>query len=91
MQVNGMDNASPESSIDTGSSMLAQYYKQTGSVDWALAMYNMGPGILDWAKQNGYSDPRAAMPAFSQYMMQQNGYSVYGDPQYIQHVSRYLN
>lgn len=89
MQVNGMDGSSPEQSIDVGASMLANYLKQTGSVDWALAMYNMGAGIYDWAKRNGYSDPRSAMPAFSDYQKQQNGYSGYGDPNYINNVLRY--
>lgn len=90
MQVNGMDNSDPSSSIDTGTKMLSSYMKQTGNnIPWSLAMYNMGPGILSWAQSQGISDPKQAMAAFSEFQQQQNGYSGYGDPNYIDHVMRY--
>ncbi|KOS03516.1 transglycosylase SLT domain-containing protein, partial [Paenibacillus polymyxa] len=48
MQVSSLGKkTSVESSIKTGTSMFAKYLNQTGNVDVALAMYNMGPGILD--------------------------------------------
>lgn len=91
MQVNGMDNASPEASIDAGTKMLAQYWKQTGgNIGWTLAMYNMGPGIYSWAKARGITDPKQAMQAFSTYQRNKLGWSGYGDPNYIDHVERYL-
>lgn len=91
MQVNNMNTSSPEQSIDVGSRMLAQYFRQThGNVPWTLAMYNMGPGIYTWARQNGISDPKVAMKQFSEYMKQQNDYKDYGDVNYIDHVLRYL-
>jgi hypothetical protein len=89
MQVNGMNDSGADASINQGTSMLASYVKKYGSVEWALAAYNMGPGIINWAKNNGYSDPRKAMAAFSTYQKQKNGYKVYGDPEYIDHVLRY--
>lgn len=89
MQVNGMDNAAPEQSIDVGSKMLSSYLKQTNNLEWSLAMYNMGPGILKWAQGRGINDPREAMRQFSAYQKQKNGYKIYGDPQYIDHVLRY--
>lgn len=90
MQVSGMDGASPSAIIDKGASMLASYLKQTGSVEWALAMYNMGPGIYSWAKSNGISNPRDAMVKFSAYMRSHGYPGGYGDPYYIDHVLRYL-
>lgn len=91
MQVNGMDGASPEASIMKGAQMLASYWHQTGgNLGWTLAMYNMGPGILQWARANGITDPKQAMAAFSVDMKRKFGYGVYGDPNYIDHVSRYL-
>lgn len=89
MQVNGMNNSAPEQSIDVGSRMLSGYLKQTGNLEWSLAMYNMGPGIYTWAKNNGISDPRQAMAQFSEYQKQKNGYKIYGDPNYIDNVLRY--
>lgn len=90
MQVNGMENAAPEDTIYAGARMLASYLKQTGSLEWTLAMYNMGAGIYDWAKKNGINDPREAMEKFSAYMKKKHGYKRYGDPDYIDHVLRYL-
>lgn len=86
-----MDNASPEQSIDVGSKMLSGYLKQTNSLEWSLAMYNMGAGIYNWAKGRGISDPRQAMREFSAYQKQKNGYKVYGDPNYIDNVLRYYS
>lgn len=89
MQVNGMNNASPEQSIEVGTRMLSSYLKQTGSIEWSLAMYNMGSGILNWAKGRGIKDPRQAMREFSAYQKKTKGYKVYGDPNYIDNVLRY--
>lgn len=84
-----MDNAAPEDSIDTGTKMLSNYLKKTGNLEWSLAMYNMGEGILNWSQSRGITNPREAMPKFSQYMKEKNGYKVYGDPNYIDNVLRY--
>lgn len=87
MQVNGMDSSSPEESIDAGTRMLADLYRQTGGdVQKTLAAYNMGPGILDYMNQHPEMDARQAMQSFSDYMKQKNGYRIYGDPSYIDHV-----
>lgn len=91
MQVNGMDGASPEASIQKGTEMLADLLKRTnGNIKEALAAYNMGPGILDYFDTHGgYSVEN--MYAFSNMMKQKYGYSVYGDPEYVNHVLRYYN
>lgn len=89
MQVNGMSNAAPEQSIDVGTKMLSGYLKQTGNLEWSLAMYNMGAGIYKWAQNQGIQDPRQAMREFSAYQKKKNGYRIYGDPNYIDNVLRY--
>lgn len=90
MQVNGMNGSSVIQSIKTGAKMLGQYLSQTGgSVSESLAAYNMGSGILSYFNSHGgYSV--ANMQAFSDLEKAQNGYSVYGDPNYVQHVLQYL-
>lgn len=89
MQVNGATNSAQ--SIQQGTQMLAKYSQETGgNLGWTLAMYNMGPGILDWAKANGISDPTTAMQKFSHYMTQHGYPGGYGDPNYIQHVESHM-
>jgi soluble lytic murein transglycosylase-like protein len=89
MQVNGMEDSTPEASIDRGTSMLANYVKKYKSIELALAAYNMGPGVVDYMKKKGISDVRQGMASFSSYMKAKNGYKVYGDPNYIDNVLRY--
>lgn len=88
MQVNGMNDSSPQQSLEVGAKMLGNYVNKYGT-EWALAAYNMGPGVISYAEKNNISDPRQAMSSFSTYMKNKNGYKVYGDPSYIDHVLRY--
>lgn len=89
MQVNGMDSSSPAASIRAGVNMLSQLLRQTGGdVKSALAAYNMGSGILTYFKAHGgYSVVN--MQKFSDMQKAKHGYSVYGDPYYVQHVLKY--
>jgi soluble lytic murein transglycosylase-like protein len=93
MQVNGLYGKGASASIDTGSSMLGSYLKQTGGdIPTSLAMYNMGPGIKKYFDQHGgYS--LANMQAFSR-AHGGNGtgkghWHGYGDPWYVENVLRY--
>ncbi|MGN7312673.1 lysozyme family protein [Alkalicoccobacillus gibsonii] len=83
----------PEESIQQG-----VYYFSTvlesagGDTELALQSYNMGHGFIDYAKEhnNGeYSQPLAQQ--FSNHMKQRLGWNVYGDPNYIDNVFRYLD
>lgn len=89
MQVNGMNDSSAAESIDRGTSMISRYVKEYGNVEYALAAYNMGPGVIKYMKKNGITDVRQGMSSFSTYMKQKNGYKVYGDPNYVDNVMRY--
>lgn len=89
MQVNGMEKSSPQESMDVGSRMLGGYMKKYGNIELALAAYNMGPGVISYMQKNGIKDVRAGMASFSNYMKRTKGYSVYGDPKYLDHVLRY--
>lgn len=89
MQVNGMNGAGATASINKGTQMLSDLLKKTnGDIVMALAAYNMGEGVLSWFKSHGgYSV--ANMQSFSDYEKQKNGYSKYGDPNYVNHVLQY--
>ncbi|KAF6620431.1 C40 family peptidase [Paenibacillus sp. EKM102P] len=91
MQVSSLGkNTNVESSIKTGTSMFAKYLNQTGNVEIALAMYNMGPGILDYFNKNGgYSVEN--MKKFSAKQKQKTGSKVYGDVNYVGNVLRYYD
>ena len=91
MQVSSLGkNTSVESSIKTGTSMFAKYLNQTGNVEIALAMYNMGPGILDYFNKNGgYSVEN--MKKFSALQKSKTGSKVYGDVNYVGNVLRYYD
>ncbi len=91
MQVNGMSNSTPEASIKKGTQMLADLLKKTnGDINKALSAYNMGPGVLNYFNKNGgYS--KENMQGFSNYQKNKNGYRIYGDPDYVNHVLRYYD
>jgi hypothetical protein len=88
-------NTAVQMSIEWGTEEIAGNLKQTGGdVKKALAMYNMGDGVL--TMNGGYlKDPQdnyvQGMTNFSNYMKNKNGWKVYGDPQYVNHVMRYYD
>lgn len=87
----------PEYSIDVGIQNLAaclQAAEVESPVDMnhiklALQGYNYGNGYISWAKENygGYTYANAV--EFSDMMAQRNGWSSYGDKEYVSHVLRY--
>lgn len=87
----------PEYSIDVGIQNLAaclQAAEVESPVDMnhiklALQGYNYGNGYISWAKENygGYTYANAV--EFSDMMAERNGWSSYGDKEYVSHVLRY--
>ncbi|MGF7017279.1 cell wall-associated NlpC family hydrolase [Lachnospiraceae bacterium PF1-21] len=87
----------PEYSIDIGIQNLASCLTSAGvtnpvdmdNIRLALQGYNFGNGYISWAQKNhgGYSVANAA--EFSDMMAKKNGWSAYGDKQYVAHVLRY--
>lgn len=64
--------------------------RDTEGVKLALQEYNFGNNYAVWAVENygGYS--LDSTYAFSQMMMNELGWSSYGDPEYVDHVLRYF-
>lgn len=87
----------PEYSINVGIKNLADCLSQAGvkspvdidNIKLALQGYNFGNGFISWAKEKygGYSEE--AVKEFSEMMAERNGWSSYGDIDYVAHVTRY--
>ncbi|MGF7018849.1 hypothetical protein M2145_002632 [Lachnospiraceae bacterium PF1-21] len=87
----------PEYSVDVGVQNLASCLHSAGvenpidmeHIKLALQGYNFGNGYISWARSNhgGYSYANAM--EFSEMMAKKNGWSSYGDTQYVTHVLRY--
>lgn len=81
----------PEYSIDVGIQYFAKVLKNAkGDVKLALQSYNFGEGFIPYAlARGGYSKETAI--AFSNMMAARNGWSRYGDINYVDNVLRYVN
>ncbi|MGF7106380.1 hypothetical protein M2456_001964 [Ohessyouella blattaphilus] len=87
----------PEYSVDVGVQNLASCLQSAGvenpidmeNIKLGLQGYNFGNGYISWTKSNhgGYSYANAM--EFSEMMAKKNGWSSYGDTQYVTHVLRY--
>lgn len=87
----------PEYSIKCGVQALAASIKQAKCsnpldmehISLALQGYNYGNGYIAWAvkKYGGYSKANAL--EFSKAQAKKQGWSSYGDPEYVDHVLRY--
>lgn len=95
-QPNGITD--PHYSIECGVQELRDCLKAAGAtgpadlagIKLALQGYNFGNGYIDWAKQRGgYTEANAI--EFSNMMAQKEGWSSYGDTQYVQHVLQYYS
>lgn len=93
-QPNGITD--PQYSIWCGIQELKSALSQAGCtspydmehIKLALQGYNYGPGFISWASSHGgYSETNALQ--YSDMMAKQEGWSSYGDPQYVDHVLRY--
>lgn len=88
----------PEYSIEVGVKTFADCIKQakvkdpfdTEKLYLALQGYNYGNGYISWAITNfgGYSKANAKL--FSDMQKQKLGTNAYGDPDYVDHVMRYV-
>lgn len=93
---NGIEE--PEYSIEVGVHYLSDCFKQAGVKDifdndhisLALQGYNYGNGYIQWAITNfgGYSKANARV--FSDQKKAELGWDTYGDPNYVEHVMRYV-
>lgn len=89
----------PEYSIDVGIHYLSDCFKSAQVKDsfdnehifLALQGYNYGNGYINWAVKNfgGYSKANAKV--FSDQKKAELGTDVYGDPNYVEHVMRYVS
>lgn len=89
----------PEYSIDVGIHYLSDCFKSAQVKDsfdnehifLALQGYNYGNGYIDWAVKNfgGYSKANAKV--FSDQKKAELGTDVYGDPNYVEHVMKYVS
>ncbi|WP_053178223.1 bifunctional lytic transglycosylase/C40 family peptidase [Peribacillus loiseleuriae] len=81
----------PEYSIQIGVKYFAEVMKQAkGDINLALQSYNFGNGFIGYAlERGGYSKEIATQ--FSSMMAAKEGWSRYGDVNYVEHVMRYYN
>ncbi|MEK4069862.1 bifunctional lytic transglycosylase/C40 family peptidase [Peribacillus sp. FSL R5-0717] len=81
----------PEYSIQVGVKHFAEVMKQAkGDINLALQSYNFGDGFIRYAlERGGYSKEIATQ--FSQMMAAREGWSRYGDVNYVDHVMQYYN
>lgn len=80
----------PELSIEIGVKYFASVLKQADyDVHLTLQSYNFGNGFIRYAKERGGYSKEVAQ-SFSNMMAVKMGWPRYGDPQYIDHVMRYL-
>ncbi|WP_240416526.1 bifunctional lytic transglycosylase/C40 family peptidase [Paenibacillus periandrae] len=79
----------PEISIMYGVKHFASVFRSAGGdVNLTLQSYNFGGGFIPYANERGgYSKENVV--AFSQMMAAKNGWSRYGDVDYVDHVMRY--
>lgn len=80
----------PVLSIQVGVRYFSGLIQQShGDVNLALQSYNFGGGFISYALARGGYSKQVAVE-FSQMMAAQLGWSSYGDPDYVDHVMRYV-
>ncbi len=82
----------PETSIDAGCKHFkAVLASAKGDINLALQSYNFGGGFTLWVQDGrGGKYTLALAKEFSVYMAAKMGWKSYGDPEYVNHVRRYL-
>jgi cell wall-associated NlpC family hydrolase len=81
----------PEYSIQIGVKYFAEVMKQAkGDINLALQAYNFGNGFIGYALERGGYSKEVAIE-FSNMMAAKQGWSRYGDTNYVDHVMRYYN
>ncbi|MEI4791087.1 lysozyme family protein [Bacillus sp. FJAT-53060] len=81
----------PDLSIKKGMEHFKRVYdKAKGDIDLTLQAYNFGSYFVDWIQQRGGKYTLELAHEYSRYQAQRQGWSSYGDPEYVPHVRRYL-
>jgi len=84
----------PMTSIEVGvqyfDEVMAQAENAGVDTDTAIQSYNMGSGYIDFVSDNGGEHSVELAQQFSDQMKAQIGSNVYGDPNYVEHVKRYM-
>lgn len=85
----------PSYSIQVGvkyfNDVIQKTEKAGADLDTAIQAYNMGHGYIDFVAENGGMHSKELAQQFSNQMKQKLGWNVYGDPNYIAHVKRYVS
>jgi len=84
----------PMTSIEVGvnyfDEVMTQAEEAGVDTDTAIQSYNMGNGYIDFVADNGGEHSVELAQQFSDQMKAQTGWSTYGDPNYVEHVKRYM-
>ena len=84
----------PSYSIQVGVKYFNRVVKDTekagADIDTAIQAYNMGHGYIEFVAKNGGEHSKELAQEFSNEMKARLGWNVYGDPNYIDHVKRYM-
>jgi len=84
----------PMTSIKVGVSYFDEVMTQAENVgvdiDTAIQAYNMGNGYISFVAENGGSHSQELAQQFSNQMKERLGWNVYGDPNYVENVKRYM-
>lgn len=79
-----------DKSIAWGVEEFANRLKDTnGNIPLTLQSYNYGPGFINYVKNHGGSMTQDLVNAFADEQARKQGWSSYGDKNYVQHVLRY--
>ncbi|MDA1478030.1 bifunctional lytic transglycosylase/C40 family peptidase [Bacillus sp. CLL-3-40] len=81
----------PEESIKVGIAHFKKVFIKAGKdVKLTLQSYNFGSGFIDYVKKNGGKYTKELANKFSRIQAIKQGWASYGDPEYVDHVMRYL-
>src|SRR5699024_2275196 len=83
----------PKKSIEVGVEYYADLYEEAdGDEELTLQAYNMGGGFIDYAeKENDGEYSQDLAKEFSEKQKSKNGSDTYGDPEYVEHVKKYID
>ncbi|MEC0490197.1 bifunctional lytic transglycosylase/C40 family peptidase [Bacillus licheniformis] len=81
----------PEYSIEVGMKHFKSVLQKAhGDIKLTLQAYNYGGGFIDYVNQNGGKYTKELAVRFSRLMAMKYHWPSYGDPDYVDHVMRYL-
>ncbi len=81
----------PELSIKVGIKHFKKVFIKAGKdIKLTLQAYNFGSGFIDYVKKKGGKYSKKLAYEFSRIQALKMGWNSYGDPEYVDHVMRYL-